>query len=204
MDIHSVKIKNNKKCNKISELCNVLKFLYNSEKTHKKLLCLLNNFKTLMCDLSTKIFSNTNNFTHVKQIIVNTINILYNDIIILLTSRSNDIQIYNIATCPKHVSGYTIYSKAEDKNIEYNIYYFINSIRVQHSNNVIKIVYNDKRNMPQDIMFIGTRHDDYNCVDKLIEKIIINVENAITKIRIIDFKHVQMINNLQNILDNSS
>lgn len=204
MSVHSVKIKNNKKCNRIDDLCTMLRFLYNSEKTQKKLLSLLNNYKTLLCDLSKKIFSKNDNFTHVKQIIVNATNILYNDIIILLTSRSDNVQICNIVTCSRHVSGFTIYSKAKDNNIEYNIYYFINSMRIQHSNNMIKIVYNDKCNMPQDIMFIGAKHDKYDCIDKLLEKISFNVENAITKIRVINLKHVQMLNNLQNILDNSS
>lgn len=204
MDTHSVRIKNNKKCNKVSELCAVLKFLYNSEKVHKKLLCLLDNFRVLICDLSKKIFSNVDNFIHVKQIIVNATKVLYNDIIILLTSRSDDIQIYNIATLVQHISGYTLYSRANDKNISYNISYFINSMRIQYRKNMIKIVYNDKCNMPQDIMFIGTNHANYDCVNKLIEKIIFNVDNTIIKIRIMDLKHVQMINNLQNILDNSS
>lgn len=204
MDAHSVKIKNNKKCIEICELCTVLKFLYNSEKVHKKLLSLLNSFKNLICDLSKKIFSNIDNFTYVKQIIVNATKILYNDIIILLTTRSDDIQIYNIATHAKYISGYTLYSKANDTNVAYNISYFINSIRVQYCKNIIKIVYNDKCNMPQDIMFIGTNHMNYNCIDTLIEKIIFNINNTMVKIRIIDLKHVQMINNLQNILDNSS
>lgn len=205
MDTHSVRIKNNKKCNRLDKLCHVLKFLYNLQKTHKKYIDMLENYNELLTQLCTQVFSIENNKEHVFQIFLNSIKTFYNDTLILFTSKSNNIQMINISLNCTPINGYVIYSNDGDINVDYNIYYYINSMRIQYSNKgLIKLIINNKQNIPEDILFIGTDTTKHDTIESLITMTKNNVNNTITKFRIINMKYVQMINNLQNILDNSS
>ena len=166
---------------------------------------MLEELNKLLSTLCTQVFSIDNNVEHVFQIFLNSIKTFYNDTLILFTSRSNDIQIVNISLdrCP--INGYVIYSNDGDINIDYNIFYHINSMRIQYSDKgIIKIIINNKQNIPEDILFVGTNASKHTEINTLISTAKDNINNAITKFRIIDMKYVQMINNLQNILDKSS
>ena len=197
-----VRIRNNRVCNKFPELCQVLRFMYNLVNTYKKILSLLDNFVKLLHELSQKVFCNKNNEEYSKRAIYNAINALYNDILIVCTSRSDDVQVLNISTCHRTVPGFKAYTTDRNAHIEYNIYYFIDSYRIQHyDHGSIKIVHNDNKNLPKDIMFIGTNMSKYECLNDMMQQALDNTLETVNKFKVMELYYRQKLNNLQKIID---
>ena len=193
-----VKIRNNQKCNKVLKIEIIQKFFYNLVQAYKKTIQLLENFILLINNLINKTFCTEDNEKQSRQIIINAIYSIYNNIIMIFTSSINNIQLTNISTTIKCLPGFKIYNKEINCNLKKNIYFFINSFRIQYyEQGVIKIVYNDINNLPENILFIGNKENNIQLIKESIIK-------AIRKLKIIQMNYIQVLNNLQNLVNNSS
>ena len=169
MNNQIVKINNNSRCVIFSCLKDIIEFVHTQVISYKKIINMLENFNLLVDDLARKTFSNINNTKNSKQIIINAISSIYDNLLMIFTSRCFDIQITNISITPVAVCGYTIKNKEEKCNITHNITLFINSLRVQFYSqySLIKIISNNSKNIPNGVFFIGSdieQIDDENFI----------------------------------------
>jgi hypothetical protein len=164
----------------------------------------LNNFLLLINELGNKIFTLDDNDGYVLELIENSILSLYNNILMIFTSSLHNVQLHNISTTFHCAPGFKIFTKEEYGDVKHNISYFINSFRIQHYKGLIKLVFNDINNLPNNIMFIGIdlvkRKNDNVC--DILNKCKQNVNKTIDKIKIIQMNYIQISNSLQNITDN--
>ena len=195
-----IKIRNNVRCNKLCKADSVLQFIYNLIKAYKKLLTILSEFILLLDDLDKRTFTVNNNDDNSIILLNESIITLHNNIIMLFTSQSHNIQLHNISTTTITMPGYKIYTVEEINNVKQNIHYFINSFRIQSYKGLIKMVFNDDNNLPNNIMFIG--HKNGIILSDILEECRNSTLLTIDKIKIIQMKYIQWCNGLQNILNN--
>lgn len=199
-----IKINNNDRCVIFSCLNDIIKFVHIQVLAYKKIVNILDDFITLIDNLAFKAFSNIDNTTNSKQIIINAISSINDNLLMIFTSRCFNIQIANLSTTYKAICGYTIKNKEEKCNLQHNISLFINSLRIQYypTISLIKIIQNNSKNIPNNVFFIGSKLDEINddnfiCI---LEKIKNNTTHAITKFKVLEMNYIQRLNNLQNIV----
>ena len=198
----AVIIRNNEHCYRIYKARTVLKFFYNLVNAYKKFINILNTFLLLIEELLIKTFTVNNNNENIITLLDNRIISLHNDILMIFTASLYDIQLHNISTTTTTCPGYKIYTMEEICDIKSNIYYFINSFRIQLYEGLIKLVFNDSNNLPESILFIGYNvNKNLNCED-ILNKCKSNTLLAIDKIKIIQMKYIQINNSIQNIINN--
>ena len=200
-----VKIKNNNHCVEFHTYQDIIKFIYMQIQAYKKFIYLLDDFVELLTKLQTKTFSNINNIEHVIQVIKNAMYTLYNNIIMLFTVRYNNIQLVNISLTSCNIHGFKIFNTITECDVNNNLHHYINSMRIQHyDKGLIKIVYNNNSDLPNNIFFIGIHRDECNNdeqLNDLINKCKETVLVSASKIKIIQLNYIQLYNNLQNMLN---
>lgn len=198
-----IKIRNNNFCVPVHNCNDLVKFIYIQVQTYKKILCLFDLFLELLNKLEDKIFNNIDNNENTLKVIKNAIYVLYNNIVMLFTVRINNIQLVNISLSNMTVQGFKIYnvtSTMPECDVRNNLYYYINSLRVQYyKKGLIKIVCNNTRDIPENIMFIGLHNISENLRDT-ITQCKETVVTSISKIKILQLNYIQILNNLQNII----
>ena len=192
-------INNNKKMCMFKNFDNLIHFFKLQLDTYKQCSTFLSSFITLIDNLLEKQFSLFNNDEHIMTIINNTISILYNNLLILFTKKYLNNQLFNLSTNSITCPGYTINCSTKLKDVQYNLSYFITSMRIQINRDIschmIKIIHNDHLNIPQSVILIGEKlknNDIVTMLNKYKSSLII----ALDKIKIYELSCICLINNL--------
>ena len=208
---------------KIEKSTNIIKLLKKIIIVFKKILELIDELQTLILKFSNDIFNAVDNVKYIKQSLFNSIKALYDNIVILLNSQFESIQIINFTTDKIIPIGYTINfinslqhinaikNSEQDKdylnpgstiNITNSLLY-INSFRVLYSDvGVIKIIEYNNDLEPISVNFLGTHISEINVhtLDDKLSKCFNNNLNTINHIKIICLDYIQKVNYLQKIL----
>jgi hypothetical protein len=169
----------------------------------KKILTIIHNFQNMIDKLGYNNFNINNKNDGIKNIMMQTVETTYNNILFLLSQKYNNQQIINYTTDCEINNGYLLSYFDFDlgKNIEIA---FINSFKIQFSpNGIIKIVEYNKHSKAISIFFIGTHFNkiSYECdIYNRLTKAYNNNLNAIAQLKIICFKYIQIYNNIANFM----
>jgi hypothetical protein len=208
---------------KIEKSTNIIKLLKKIIIVFKKILELIDELQTLILKFSNDIFNAVDNVKYIKQSLFNSIKALYDNIVILLNSQFETIQIINFTTDNIIPIGYTInfinslqhinVVKNNELDKEYlnpgstinitNSLLYINSFRVLFSDvGVIKIIEYNNNIEPVSVNFLGTHISEINVhtLDDKLSKCFNNNLNTINHVKIICLDYIQKVNYLQKIL----
>jgi len=196
-------INNNKHIVTIKNFDNLIQFFKLQLDTYKQCSSFISSFITLIDNLLEKQFSLYNNTEHIITIINNSISILYNNLIILFTKKYMNHQLFNLSTNSVTCPGYTVHCSTKVKGVSYNLTYFITSLRIQMNSdisyNMIKIVHNDKYNIPQSIILIGKKNINDN-VEAILNIYKQSLIITLDKMKIYELSCICLINNLIDII----
>lgn len=208
---------------KIEKSTNIIKLLKKVIIVFKKILELINELQTLILKFSNDLFNAVDNVKYIKQSLFNSIKALYDNIVIILNSQFESIQIINFTTDNIIPRGYTINFinslqhinaiKNSEQEKDYlnpgstinitNSLLYINSFRVLYSDvGVIKIIEYNNNIEPISVNFLGTHISEINVhtLDDKLSKCFNNNLNTINHIKIICLDYIQKVNYLQKIL----
>ena len=185
---------------KIEKTKNIIQHLKVIIETFKKIIEIINNFQKLITKLVEDEFNSNDNVKHSKNVLLNNVKLLYDNIIVLLNNQCNNIQIINFAMDDNIQLGYSI--NYFNSLQQMNTLIYINSYKIKYSEHgIIKIVEYNKELIPIGVCFLGTHMnliDNNNFYDRL-SKCYNNNLGTITYIKIILMKYIQVIENLNNI-----
>ena len=185
---------------KIEKTKNIIQHLKVIIETFKKIIEIINNFQKLITKLVEDEFNSNDNVKHSKNVLLNNVKLLYDNIIVLLNNQCNNIQIITFAMDDNIQLGYSI--NYFNSLQQMNTLIYINSYKIKYSEHgIIKIVEYNKELIPIGVCFLGTHMnliDNNNFYDRL-SKCYNNNLGTITYIKIILMKYIQVIENLNNI-----
>jgi hypothetical protein len=208
---------------KIEKTTNIIKLLKKIIIVFKKILELIDELQKLIIKFESDLFNAVDNVKYIKKSLLNSIKALYNNIVILLNSQCNSIQIINFTTDKIIPLGYKInfinslqhinVIKNSEQDKDYlnpgstinitNSLLFINSFRVLYSDvGIIKIIEYNNHLEPVSVNFLGTHISEINVhtLDNKLSKCFNNNLNTINHIKIICLDYIQKVNYLQKIL----
>ena len=208
---------------KIEKTTNIIKLLKKIIIVFKKILELIDELQKLIIKFESDLFNAVDNVKYIKKSLLNSIKALYNNIVILLNSQCNSIQIINFTTDKIIPLGYKInfinslqhinVIKNSEQDKDYlnpgstinitNSLLFINSFRVLYSDvGIIKIIEYNNHLEPISVNFLGTHISEINVhtLDNKLSKCFNNNLNTINHIKIICLDYIQKVNYLQKIL----
>jgi hypothetical protein len=208
---------------KIEKTTNIIKLLKKIIIVFKKILELIDEVQKLIIKFESDLFNAVDNVKYIKKSLLNSIKALYDNIVILLNSQYNSIQIINFTTDKIFPLGYKInfinslqhinVIKNSEQDKDYlnpgstinitNSLLFINSFRVLYSDvGIIKIIEYNNHLEPISVNFLGTHISEINVhtLDNKLSKCFNNNLNTINHIKIICLDYIQKVNYLQKIL----
>lgn len=194
---HSINIHNNTNIVTFNSKELALSFFQLQLSAYKKCIELLKTFGTLLEDLSTRTFSIHDNESRVREIINNSVSVLYSNLLTTLTTVIRSKQLFNLSITSTTNPGYTVNVNIKSDDIKQNLSYKINSIRLQintsTSMNMIKWVQNDSCNIPEMVSLIGHKGD--LSLEKTIDEYKTTINLTIDKLKVHELSYINLINN---------
>ena len=208
---------------KIEKSTNIIKLLKKIIIVFKKILKLIDELQKLILKFENNLFNAVDNVKYIKESLFNSIKALYDNIVVILNSHFESIQIINFTTDNIIPIGYTInfinslqhinVIKNNEQDKDYlnpgstinitNSLLYINSFRVLYSDvGVIKIIEYNNNLEPISVNFLGTHISEINVhtLDDKLSKCFNNNLNTINHVKIICLDYIQKVNYLQKIL----
>ena len=208
---------------KIEKSINIIKLLKKIIIVFKKIVKLIDELQKLILKFENNLFNAVDNVKYIKESLFNSIKALYDNIVVILNSHFESIQIINFTTDNIIPTGYTINFinslqhinaiKNNEQDKEYlkpgstiniiNSLLYINSFRILFSDvGVIKIIEYNNDLEPISVNFLGTHISEINVhtLDDKLSKCFNNNLNTINHIKIICLDYIQKVNYLQKIL----
>ena len=183
------------------ESCNII--LYNIISIYKKIISLINDFQNLIIKLRDQNYCSFTNISNTIQIILNSIELLYNNIIILFSKKVNKNQLINYSN-KDIIKGYNIGYYNFDLNNDITITY-INSYKIKMSNfGVIKIVEYNKEIDAINVVFIGSHFNNILSEEDLLYRLSKAYQNnkiTLSSLKTTCMKFIQIYNNIIKIMD---
>ena len=208
---------------KIEKTTNIIRLLKKIIIVFKKILELIDELQKLIMKFSNDLFNAVDNVKYIKTSLFNSIKALYDNIVILLNSQFESLQVINFTTDNIIPLGYTInfinslqhinVIKNTEQKKDYlnpgstinitNSLLFINSFRILFSDvGVIKIIeYNNNRE-PISVNFLGTHITEINVhtLEEKLSKCFNNNLNTINHIKTRCLDYIQKVTYLQKII----
>lgn len=187
--------------NKKLESCKII--LYNIINIYKKIISLIDDFQELIIKLGNQQFSLISNIANTTQIILDSIELLYNNIIILFSKKINKNQLINYSD--KDIKkGYNIGYFNVDINKIITIT-FINSYKIKMAPfGVIKLVEYNKNIDAINVVFLGSHFNNIVTEEDLMNKLSKAYNNnkiTLSSLKTTCMKYIQIYNNIIKIMD---
>jgi hypothetical protein len=181
--------------------CKIL--IYHIIEIYNKLTEIIEEFQELIEKLGNNQFSLITNVINTKQIFLNSIETLFNNIVILFSRKIKNKNLINYSSGNKIINGYQI--GYYNFNIERNVVIAsINSYNIKISKfGVIKLIEYDHDFNPINVLFLGTHFNNINTEQELqvrLSKAFQNNKKTISYIKTMCMKYIQIYNNILKLI----
>lgn len=178
-----------------------LKFIYLQIKSLKKVIILHETFLKLLDDLNEKLFCKEDNEQKVKDIIKNSLYVFHNNICTVLKAKVNEINMFTVSTTNETLNGINLICVCKSKEmIKHELSVFNESMRIEYNTtyDMIKVIFNNRCNEPNDIFFIGYR--DKSDLSTYVKKVYESIKNSISNFKVLELTKIIIYNNFQKII----